>query len=155
MAFLSRKHELYYLYDFSGYCFVTLFYFTQFGLTLPLTSLYYFQAFVINHVFFAEHTCRKTWATRRRRQSHYIKVKQGAQIREQIFYNMNIQFWAVGCGLWTGLDCEIKGLRRLWATFEGFFLNFNWGQKKIENIAVTALKSCIEKKPAQIAFSVL
>ena len=37
-------------------------------------------------------------------------------------YNMKSQFWAVGCGL----DCEKKGLGRLWATFEVCFFKFSW-----------------------------
>ena len=39
------------------------------------------------------------------------------------FYDMKNRFWAVGCG--------IKGLDRLWATFEGGFFNFLWAKKNI------------------------
>ena len=53
------------------------------------------------------------------------------------FYDMKNQFWA---GLW-----KKKVWGRLSATFEGVFLCFQ-GQKKIENIIASALKSCIEKR---------
>jgi hypothetical protein len=36
----------------------------------------------------------------------------------------------LGCWLWVGLCCGIKGLGRLWATFEGGFFNFLWAKKK-------------------------
>jgi hypothetical protein len=30
---------------------------------------------------------------------------------------MKSQFWAVGCGLWAGLDCE----KKVWADYEQLF----------------------------------
>jgi hypothetical protein len=67
------------------------------------------------------------------------------QTREQtlggtfLWYEKSI----LGCWLWVGLGCGIKGLGRLWATFEGGFFNFLWAKKKkkFENIAASALKS--------------
>ena len=63
------------------------------------------------------------------------------------FYDMKNRFWAVGCGLgWA------EG-KKVWADYEQLlrevFSTF-CGQKKkyifFENIAVSALKSCIEKR---------
>ena len=54
------------------------------------------------------------------------------QTREQtlggtfLWYEKSI----LGCWLWVGLCCGIKGLGRLWATFEGGFFNFLWAKKK-------------------------
>ena len=51
--------------------------------------------------------------------------------------------WKINSGLWTGLDCEKKGLGRLWASFEVHFLSFH-GQyinsKFFEIIVGSALK---------------
>ena len=73
----------------------------------------------------------------------------GRQTREQTFVGTFLWYEKsiLGCWLWVGLDCGIKGLGRLWATFEGGFFNFLWAKKKkIENIVASALKSCIEKR---------
>jgi hypothetical protein len=60
---------------------------------------------------------------------------------------MKHQFWAVGCGLWSGLDCEIEGFGPIMSNFS-HFLKFLWTknqfQKMFENILGSALKSCIE-----------
>ena len=74
------------------------------------------------------------------------------QTREQtlggtlLWYEKSI----LGCWLWVRLGCGIKGLGRLWATFEGGFFNFLWENKTkqifFENIVASALKSCIEKR---------
>ena len=51
-------------------------------------------------------------------------VRCYTQIREQMLGGTFLWFWAVGCGLGWG----IKGLGRLWATFEGDFFNFLWAK---------------------------
>ena len=47
----------------------------------------------------------------------------------------------------SGLDCEKKGLGRLWATFDGGFFSCFGDQKNLqnflENTTESALKSCI------------
>jgi hypothetical protein len=54
------------------------------------------------------------------------------QTREQtlggtfLWYEKSI----LGCWQWVGLGCGIKGLGRLWATFEEVFFNFLWAKKK-------------------------
>ena len=58
------------------------------------------------------------------------------QTREQtlggtfLWYEKSI----LGCWLWVGLGCGIKGLGRLWATFEGGFFNFLREKKKKKKI---------------------
>ena len=55
----------------------------------------------------------------------------------------------LGCGLWAGLDCEIKGLGRLGATFEGVFFNFLWAKKKKKKFENTSRMSNIESNNSQ------
>ena len=48
----------------------------------------------------------------------------------------------MGCGLWSGLDCEIKGCGPIMSNFHFFgakILIFNF----FENTVASALKSCI------------
>ena len=55
----------------------------------------------------------------------------------------------LGCGLWSGLDCEIKGFRLIMNNFRGQFFKFLWTKKLIQNffgnILGSALKSCMKK----------
>ena len=40
------------------------------------------------------------------------------------------QFWAVGCGLWSGLDCEIKGSEQIMSNFWGSFFHYSESYKR-------------------------
>ena len=63
---------------------------------------------------------------------------------------MENQFWAVGCGLWPGLDCGEKGSGPILSNFLGWFFQFFMGKKKFFlnffYIVASALKSYIKKK---------
>ena len=71
------------------------------------------------------------------------------QVREQMSgleiskYGKSI----LGCGMWPGLDCGIRGSEPIMSNFRGPFFHFFWVKKKslnfFENTTASALNSCI------------